>query len=63
MLFGADHLQHALGEFVAHYRLERPHQGFGNNVLTASTSEPPQDGDVVVDERLGGLLRSYRRSA
>jgi hypothetical protein len=32
-------------------------------VLTASTSELPRDGEVVVDERLGGLLRSYRRTA
>jgi len=35
----------------------------GARVLTASASEPPKDGDVVADERLGGLLRSYRRSA
>jgi putative transposase len=63
ILFGPAHLQQALHEFVAHYRLERPHQGLGNQVLTASTSELPRDGEVVVDERLGGLLRSYRRTA
>ena len=63
ILFGSDHPQRALNEFVAHYHLERPHQGLGNKVLTASTSEPPMDGDVVVDERLGGLLCSYRRVA
>ena len=63
ILFGPGHLRRALNEFVAHYRLERPHQGLGNRVLTTSASEPPKDGDVVVDERLGGLLRSYRRSA
>jgi hypothetical protein len=27
------------------------------------TSGATPDGDVVRDERLGGLLRSYRRSA
>ncbi len=63
ILFGADDLQRALKEFVAHYHIERPHQGLGNRVLTASTSEIPKGGDVVVDERLGGLLRSYRRTA
>ena len=63
ILFGPGHLRRALNEFVAHYRIERPHQGLGNRVLTASASEPPKDGDVVCDERLGGLLRSYRRSA
>ncbi|MCC7061989.1 MAG: DDE-type integrase/transposase/recombinase [Planctomycetes bacterium] len=64
ILFGADHLQHALMEFVAHhYRLERPHQGLGNCVVTASTTEKPTGDVVVADERLGGLLRSYRRTA
>jgi transposase InsO family protein len=63
ILFGPGHLQRALNEFVAHYRLDRPHQGLGNRVLTASASEPPKDGEVVCDERLGGLLRSYRRTA
>lgn len=63
ILFGSGHLRRALNEFVAHYRLERPHQGLGNRLLTASASEVPKDGDVVCDERLGGLLRSYRRSA
>lgn len=63
ILFGAEHLQRALEEFVAHYRIERPHRGLGNNVLTVSTAEITKDGDVVVGERLGGLLRSYRRTA
>ena len=63
ILFGVDHLRQALQEFVAHYHIERPHQGLGNRVLTAGTAEVAKDGDVVVEERLGGLLRSYRRSA
>jgi transposase InsO family protein len=63
ILFGADHLQRALREFVAHYHFERPHQGLGNKVLIPSASAPSQDGEVVADERLGGLLRSYRRVA
>ena len=63
ILFGPGHLRRALNQFVAHYRIERPHQGLGNRVLTASATEPPKHGDVVCDERLGGLLRSYRRSA
>jgi putative transposase len=62
ILFGVDHLQRALKEFVAHYHIERPHQGLGNRLLTPA-AEPAGRGDVVVDERLGGLLRSYRRVA
>ena len=63
ILFGPEHLRRALNEFVAHYRLERPHQGIGNRVLTASTGQSSEDGEVGADERLGGLLRSYRRTA
>ena len=62
-LLGSANLEQALKDFVAHYRIERPHQGLGNRVLTGSTVEIPKDADVVVDERLGGLLRSYRYSA
>ena len=63
ILFGSSHLRRALQEFVAHYRLERPHQGLGNKVLTPIASEPAKEREVVADERLGGLLRSYRYSA
>jgi transposase InsO family protein len=63
ILFGVDHLHRVLNEFVAHYHVERPHQGVGNQLLVPRASEPPLDGDVAVDERLGGLLRSYRRAA
>jgi transposase InsO family protein len=63
ILFGDDHLRRVLSEFVAHYNAERPHQGVGNKTLTPAAAEPLLHGDVVVDERLGGLLRSYRRVA
>ena len=64
ILFGERHLRHALSELVDHYHRERPHQGLGNERI----APPPGDGaatgdEVVADERLGGLLRSYRRVA
>jgi putative transposase len=62
ILFGVDHLQQALTEFVTHYHIERHHQGIGNRLLTPA-AKPIGRGDVVVDERLGGFLRSYRRVA
>jgi putative transposase len=62
ILFGSDHLQRALKEFVAHYHIDRPHQGLGNRLLTPAV-EPTGRGEVVVDKRLGGLLRSYHRVA
>ena len=63
MLFGEGHLRRALSSFAAHYHLDRPHQGIGNERIAPSKDEPPDGNRVVVDERLGGLLRSYRRSA
>jgi transposase InsO family protein len=63
ILFGEGHLRRALRAFVAHYHERRPHQGLGNELITPRSGEPTSGGEVVADERLGGLLRSYRRSA
>lgn len=60
VLFGQGHLRRAISEFVAHYNRDRPHQGVGNVPLTNPDGEPSHGGEVVADERLGGLLRSYR---
>jgi putative transposase len=66
VVFGEAHLGYLLEEFLAHYHLERPHQGVGNRTL--SGAEPPEDatptsGEVECQERLGGLLKHYRRRA
>tara|TARA_R110002073_G_scaffold101173_1_gene230011 strand:- start:202 stop:1269 length:1068 start_codon:yes stop_codon:yes gene_type:complete len=63
ILFGEGHLRRALNEFVAHYHQQRPHQSLDNNLIAPTSDEPPDGDKVVVDERLGGLLRSYRRTA
>ena len=64
ILFGERGLRRALREYVEHYNEERPHQGIGNRVLTRR-SKPRPCGAIEVRsmERLGGLLRHYRRSA
>ena len=62
ILFGVAHLRRGLSEFTAHYQEHRPHQGLDNKLIMPN-DEPPDDGRVVVDERLGGLLRSYRSAA
>ena len=61
VLFGEDHLRRVLAQYVAHYNTERPHQGIGNEPIGGSTK--PTSGEVVVSERLGGLLKHYRRTA
>ncbi|MFT4515235.1 MAG: putative transposase [Planctomycetota bacterium] len=63
ILFGDGHLQRALSNYAAHHHQERPHQGLGNNLIRPQHGDPPAEGEIVVDERLGGLFRSYRRSA
>jgi putative transposase len=62
MIFsGEASLRRAVSEFVTHYQVERAHQGIGNERIehVGETGH----GDVVCGERLGGLLKRYRRAA
>ncbi len=61
IFFGEALLRRAVSEFVAHYHAERAHQGLGNKRIEQHA--PVGDGEVVCDERLGGLLKCYRRAA
>ena len=60
---GERHLQAAIDAYVDHYNRERPHQGLGNELLAPSSESATDDGAVVCDDRLSGLIRSYRRAA
>ena len=62
IFFGERSLHQAIREYVDHYHCERPHQGIGNVVIDGR-GEPGSVGPVTCHERLGGLLRSYRRAA
>jgi putative transposase len=60
IFFGEASLCRAIAEYAAHYNLNRPHQGIGN----ATVQESEQGtGKIECNERLGGLLKSYRRAA
>jgi transposase InsO family protein len=60
LIFGERHLEYVIGQYIEHYHTERPHQGIGNEII----EPPPQgEGEIVCRERLGGLLKSYRRAA
>ena len=63
--FGEAHLRHCILEYLVHYHEERPHQGVGNVPLRAfdSSASFTSAGAVVCDQRLGGLLKHYRRAA
>ncbi len=60
LIFGERHLEYVIEEYMEHYHTERAHQGIGNEII----EPPPQGkGEVVCQERLGGLLNFYRRAA
>lgn len=63
ILFGEGSLRKAIHEFIAHYHLERNHQGLGNRLITPE--EPRIRGTRAVRRRqpLGGMLNYYHRQA
>ncbi len=63
VFFGESSLRRALADFVEHYHGERPHQGLGNELIEARSERARSTGKVISRDRLGGLLRHYRRAA
>ena len=63
IVFGKDHLRLLVAEYVKHYLEERPHQGVGNMPLKIHASDPLAEGEIICHERLGGLLKHYKRQA
>ncbi len=60
---GERHLRRSVSEYVEHYHRERNHQGLGNELIEKSSQDCVSDGPVECRERLGGVLRYYRRAA
>ena len=60
---GERHLRQLVSEHVAHYHLERNHQGLGNQLIEHSDQKPTLAGRVLRRKRLGGLLNFYYRNA
>lgn len=60
LIFGEAHLRHVVSEYIVHYHTERPHGGLNYKIIVP----PPRGrGKIVCHERLGGLLKSWRRAA
>ena len=53
-------LRHYVESYIKHYNSERPHQGIGNVPVGPWTVGT---GEIVCDESLDGLLKSFRRAA
>jgi putative transposase len=60
---GPAHLRWAVGEYVRHYNVERPHQGLGGALIEPVAERRLVQGEVRSRERVGGLLRYYYREA
>jgi transposase InsO family protein len=63
IFFGEDSLRNAIREFVAHYHLERNHQGLANRLIVPTETMAERTGAVERRQRLGGLLNFYCRRA
>jgi putative transposase len=61
IFFGESSLRRAIREYLAHYHAERAHQGLGNERI--ERTESTGTGAVECCERLGGILKNYRRAA
>ncbi|MBC7854828.1 MAG: transposase, partial [Pirellulaceae bacterium] len=72
IVFGEAHLNLLVREFLEHYHMERPHQAKENELLVKPKTKrrrkakPPDTislADVRCEQKLGGLLKSYKWAA
>ncbi len=63
ILFGEGSLRNAVREYLVHYHTERNHQGLDNRLIIPFERPLDPEAPIETTERLGGLLRSYRRAA
>jgi transposase InsO family protein len=61
ILLGESSLRRAVAEYIEHYHAERAHQGLGNERIDGG--ETASEDGITCHERLGGLLKHYRRAA
>ena len=63
VILGEAHLRQTLTAFATHCHRERNHQGLHDRLITPERLVPRgADGPLRCRERLGGLLRYYRRA-
>ncbi len=63
VFFGEKMLRNAVRQYLEHYQRARNHQSLGNRIIDPGEEVGRSDGEIVCDERLGGMLRYYRRAA
>ena len=60
---GEPMLRRALREYLAHYHLERNHQGINNQLITLASPQRPTSFAIRRNSRLGGILSFLDRAA
>jgi putative transposase len=63
ILFGEESLRNAATQFLAHYHIERNHQGLRNRLIQPGVEANKAQGEIECRTRLGGMLRYYCRKA
>ena len=63
IFFGEKMLRRAVREYLDHYHQERNHQSLENRIIEPGEEVGHTEGEIVCNERLGGILRYYRRAA
>ena len=61
ILFEERSLQTAICNFRSHYHEERNHQGLNSQLIIPGEAVGRSTGEIVCQERLGGLLKYYYR--
>ena len=63
-IFGRGHLERVLSAFLEHYHRARPHQGLEQQLpRPPAEARPVPGGELVREDRLGGLIHEYRWAA
>src|SRR5262245_21388953 len=64
IFFGEDSLRNAIRHFIAHYHVERNHQGLNNRLIVPTETIRTNTGTVRTRRRLGRMLKyEYRQAA
>jgi len=63
IFFGQKSLRRVLTQYIEHYHTERNHQGLGNRLIEPDDDVGSTVGNIECRERLGGMLKYYRRAA
>ena len=56
-------LRNAVCEFLAHYHVERNHQGLHNRLIQPGLEVGKDQGEIACRSRMGGMLQYYYRKA